>query len=83
MKEGKDIDDQKTGNDNGAYVHCSEKTNEDKLDVARTKEIIKNSHSIHREIQGSSDFICKYLLCFTSIYFILLRYFLFTNYIHM
>ncbi|KAL2711868.1 sodium-independent sulfate anion transporter isoform X1 [Vespula squamosa] len=57
MKEGKDIDDQKTGNDNGAYLHCSEKTNEDKLDVARTKEIIKNSHSIHREIQGSSDFI--------------------------
>lgn len=62
MKEGKDIDDQKTGNDNDAYVHCSEKTNEDKLDV--TKDIIKNSHGIHREIQGSSDFICKYLLRF-------------------
>ncbi|KAI4491131.1 hypothetical protein M0802_010441 [Mischocyttarus mexicanus] len=57
MKEGNDIDDQKTGNDNGAYVHCSEKTSEDNLSVACTKEVIKNSHSIHREIQGSSDFI--------------------------
>ncbi|XP_043499066.1 sodium-independent sulfate anion transporter [Polistes fuscatus] len=57
MKEGNDIDDQKTGNDNGAYVHCSEKTSEDNLNVACTKEVIKNLHSIHREIQGSSDFI--------------------------
>lgn len=57
MKEGSDIDVPKTGKDNGGYVHCVEKTSEDNVDVARTKEFIRNSHNIHHEIQGSSDFI--------------------------
>lgn len=60
------VTDEKMGKIGGAYINHALSGSGGSLNLMQTNgtsQKLQNSHKVHPEIQGSSDFICKFLFC--------------------
>ena len=71
MKGGDSVGDDKIGKISGGYINHALSGSGGSLDLVHPNgsQILQNSHKTHREIQGSSDFICKFLDCISNLIF--------------
>ena len=73
MKGSDSIGDDKIGKLSGGYINHALSGSRGSLDLVHTNgsQSLQNSHRAHREIQGSSDFICNYI----NIFYIKLKHY--------